>query len=143
LILDQLDTALIPLYLPIGKTLEFSGTKQDKGYFLMLKQLNFTTIRFGLTIYANKELIDKRVGYVSLPALFFLGAESDDDDASGTSYLSTEYAYSDKDCRFAIRLGELERDELLVKLKLSCNDSTKTIGLADSPTMHQIKKNAR
>ena len=139
IILDQIDTAFIPLDLAIGKTTEFIGSKYDRQYFLMLTQLNYTTIRFGLSVYENKELVDKQVGYVNLQPLFFLGSESDEDDATGISYLSTEYVSSNKDCEFAIRLGKNETNELLVKIKRSCNDSIKNIGLDQSPTFRKTK----
>lgn len=139
LILDQIDTAFIPLNLSIGKTAEFVGSKYGKHYFLMLTQLNYTTIRFGLVVYENSELIDKQVGYVNLPPLFFLGSESDEDDVSGISYLSTEYVSSNKGCEFAIRLGKNETNELLVKIKRGCNDSIKNISLDQSPTFRKTK----
>jgi hypothetical protein len=140
LILDQRDTAFIPLDLTIGKTTEFVGSKNDRHYYLLLTQLNYTTIRFGVAVYENKELIDKQVGDADLRPLFFLGAESDDDEVSGISYLSTEYASSkNKDCGFAIRLGKNEANELLVKIKRRCNDSIKSIRLDQSPTFRRTK----
>lgn len=139
LILDQADTAFIPLYMAIGSTAEFVGSKNGRHYFLMLTQLNYTTIRCGLAVYKNSELIDKQVGHAQLQSLFFLGSESDEDDVSGTSYLSTEYVSSNKDCEFSIRLGANDGNELLVKVKRGCNDSTKNIGLDQSPTFRRTK----
>lgn len=139
LILDQSDTAFFPLVLSIGKTAEFVGSKYGTDYFLMLTQLNYTTIRFGLAIYENKELIDKQVGHVNLSPLFFLGAESDEDDLSGITYLSTEYVNSNKGCKIAIRLGENETNELLVKIKRACTDSVKNISLNQSPTFRRTR----
>lgn len=142
LVLDQIDTAFIPLDLAIGKTIEFSGSKYGKHYFLMLTQLNYTSIRFGFSVYENSKLINKQVGYVNLLPLFFLGSESDEDDVSGISYLSTEYISSTKDCDFAIRLGKNETNELLIKIKRSCSDSIKNINIDQSPTFRRKKTSA-
>lgn len=115
LIVDQTDTTMIPVYLTMGKAVEFSGSKNGRSYFIVLTQLNYTSIGYTLSIYEDNKLIDQQTGTVELGPLFFLAAESDEDYESGDSYLSTEYSSSNNDCVISIRLGENESRELLVK----------------------------
>ena len=134
LIMNDVDTVFFPTELPVNKKIEFNGQKNNRTISLFLQRKNNTTIAFLLKTFDSGQLIDEQNGEADIGSLFFLGAESDEDDKTGISYLSTEYSKIDSSCKLSIRIGS-DDDQFKTKLVQNCLDKKKNIDLDSSPTL--------
>ena len=138
IIINDADTAWFPVYLPLNKNVELGGKIKEKSILLSVQRKNYTTISFELKIFGSGQLIDEQSGEADIGILFFLGAESDQDDKTGIGYFSSEYYKKDVPCELAIRIGS-DHDQLKTKLNRKCSDKKKSIDLEDCPTLRRIK----
>lgn len=143
LLMDDGDTTIIPEELPTQTRIMFEAQKDGKSYILMLAQLNYTTVSFGLATYGNKEHLLTETGYVDLLPLYFLGMEIDEDDKTKESYEAVEYWGRSKDCTIAFRIGKNDAGELLVKMKRICDDQSRNIIVDQMPTFREVKDRAK
>lgn len=137
LIVGQLDTAYFPTELPLGITKKVSGSSNGKRYEMNVTRINYSTIRYHLDIFKGSKLSESKKGQADIGAGFFLGAESDYDDKTGVSYLSSEYADMSGGCVLSIRIGKNHLDALCIKLSRQCETASGNIKLEDCPILRE------
>lgn len=126
LVMNDVDTTFFPTHLPTNKKVELIGQKNDSTISLSVQRKNYTTIAFILKIFDSGNLIDEQAGEADIGGLFFLGAESDEDDQTGDSYFASEYTKTYSSCNLSIRIGS-EDDQFKGKIKRYCLDKKKNI----------------
>lgn len=126
-----------PEDLPLNESVEFISEEGENKYRLLLKRVNLTSLEYTFVKLINGKMKDPASGKATLNSMFFLGSESDEDEKTEESYLSTEYTDSKSDCSFSIRVGEKGDDnKLRVKISRYCeNDKAKNIELDQIPTL--------
>jgi hypothetical protein len=133
LLINGSDTAYFPTELPLNKKVIFEGCKNNICFTLTVERKNYTTLVY--TLKRANSITDE--GEAVILAGFFLGAETDEEDKTGLSYLSTEYSSENSDCYFGIRIGTNEHDQLCAKVDKYCKDKSKNIDLEDCPTLYK------
>lgn len=136
-ILVENDTVYFPEDLQLKKETVFKGIKDFKSFILSVKRTNLTSLQYNFELFDNNKLVYNKAGKASIESLFFLGAETDEDDQTGDGYLSIEYWDYSSNCTFSIRIGEKdENGKLRAKIKLDCqDDKIEKIDLEDNPTL--------
>ncbi len=140
IILEQADTVVFPMPLPLAplgkaaKWTNFVASKQGYLYSLDVSMANYTTLDFNFELRKNRQTVDQLRGKADLNPGFLLGSESDEDEATGTSYFASEYYFESKECNFNIRIGD---DEGVKKVKLIklCKTGKYNIALEDCPIL--------
>ena len=138
LIMNNVDTTFFPTYLPLNKKIKLTGKINSRSLSLFVHRKNYTTIVFELKIFNPGQLVDEQKGEADIGSLFFLGAESDEDDKTGLAYFAYEYSKIDGPCELSIRIGD-DGHQLKAKLIRQCSDKRKDIYLEDSPTLRKTK----
>lgn len=132
LIIGQLDTAYFPTELPLRKEQVFTGSKSNRQFELRVTRINYTTINYTLRVN-NAGHLNEYKGLADISAGFFLGAETVEDDHTGTAYLANEYYSHAKNCDLSIRIGG--EDKLYAKVIVNCGNKVEDIDLEDCPTL--------
>ncbi|MDR0802153.1 hypothetical protein [Fluviicola sp.] len=132
------DTAYFPEPIPINKQIVFSGKNENNIFVLTVTRQNLTNLKYQFQLKSiTNEIINTKSGAAILGSMFFLGAETDEDDETGLSYLSTEYRDDKNNCWFCIRIGDLyDNGKPQVKIQYGCEDKSKQrLELDDCPTL--------
>jgi len=137
LIMNNVDTVFFPTYLTINEKIKLTGKINNRSLSLFVHRKNYTTIVFELKIFNSGQLVDEQKGEADIGTLFFLGAESDEDDKTGLAYFAAEYSKMDSSCVLSIRIGTGDSDQLKAKLNRKCSDEKKSIDLDDCPTLRE------
>lgn len=134
LVTDSGDTLQFPAAPPIGLELTFKGGQTGQEVELKLERVNQSTIRYAIVIALKEGGTYEMKSLADLSPLFFLGAESDEDDQTGLSYLASEFIDPASECNNSIRIGQTD-DGLtyLAKLVMDCYDLPMSID--ESPTL--------
>lgn len=85
---------------------------------LVLRRLNLSSLEFQFKITFTDGNSEKKSGIVTLNPTFFLGAESDEDEETGSEYFVTVYRHEDKDKYTYIKIGENENNKLQARVQL-------------------------
>jgi hypothetical protein len=134
LLIDGPDTAHFPTDLPLNKQVIFAGSKNNINYTLTVERKNYTTLSYKF----ERSNWTAEQGQADIGSGFFLGAETDDDDKTGMSYLSTEYSFQNADCYFGIRIGwneDEKNNELCAKVVRHCRQD-KSKDISDCPSLY-------
>jgi hypothetical protein len=132
------DTAYFPEPIPINKQITFSGKNKNNIFVLTVRRQNLTNLKYQFQLKTTtNNVIDTKSGTAILGSMFFLGAETDEDDETGLSYLSTEYRDDKNDCWFCIRIGDIDDiGKPQAKVLYGCDDKSKRrLELDDCPTL--------
>ena len=138
LIMNDIDTTFFPTYLQLNKKIKLTGKINNRSLSLFVHRKSYTTIVFELQIFNSGQLVDEQKGEADIGTLFFLGAESDEDDKTGLAYFAFEYSKIDRPCELSIRIGADDGDQLKAKLIRQCSDKRKDIYLEDCPTLRKV-----
>ncbi len=136
LIIGRLDTAWFPTDLPLEKERILTGVKAGKEYRLAVRRISYTTVSYELKVFRSGKLYSAYKGLADLEPGFFLGAETDEDERTGSAYLSTEYYSRTNHCDLALRIGINDQSQLCARVKAGCADTAKNIALSDCPTLY-------
>jgi hypothetical protein len=90
--INNLDTVLIPIELPLNKVVIYKAEKDGKNYILSLRRINYTNIEYELRI--NASII--KSGQVILNTGYILGMETEEDE-NGSAYGVIQYL-EENDC---------------------------------------------
>jgi hypothetical protein len=128
------DTLRFPTTPPIGNELVFTGGEAGEEVELRVERVNQSTIRYGMVIHLAEGGTYEMKSLADLSPLFFLGAESDEDEQTGLSYLASEFSDPASECSNSIRIGQAEESgPYLAKLVMDCFDLP--MSLEESPTL--------
>jgi hypothetical protein len=128
------DTLHFPKTPPIGRELVFTGGEPGQEVELRVERVNQSTIRYGMVIHMAEGGTYEMKSLADLEPLFFLGAESDEDEKTGLSYFASEYTDPASECSNSIRIGQAEdKGPYLAKLIMDCYDLP--MSLEESPTL--------
>lgn len=108
----------LPSEIEIGKQYIFSGKEIDRQTELILKRYNLSSLEFNLKIAFTGGNIENKSGIVTLNPTFFLGADSEEDEETGTEYFVTVYSHEDKDKYTYIKIGENQDNKLQARVQL-------------------------
>jgi len=136
MILGKVDTVGFSSYLPVGEKMKFFGKKDNIKMKLYVQRINYTSITYSIMI-VNEDKEFYQDGIATIHPLFFLGAESNENDYTGVSYFVDEYiSYTSESCYISIRIGEGdESDTHLGKIIMNCLSDIEDIKLVNSPTL--------
>ncbi len=138
MVINGTDSAYFASEPPIGKTIVLHGQKEPLAITLQLKRINQTTVDYTINMMKSGKPAYTQTGSADISPFFFLGAESDEDDASGASYFATEFTTANSDCHTAIRIGKTESSRnFLGKLIKNCNEDVRDIDLDNFPTLRE------
>ncbi|WP_237274930.1 hypothetical protein [Tenacibaculum ovolyticum] len=138
LILKDKDTVEFPDKPKINKQIVLTAEKDNLAITLKIKRINQVSIEYIIDMAQFGKSTFKSNGIAEISPGFFLGSESDTDNATDISYFSTSYENVNNKCFTYIRLGTQEESPLLLgKLIKNCNDQIKEINLENFPTLRE------
>lgn len=131
------DTLIFPDPLPLNTSKVFKADKDNKHYELTITRTNLTNINFKFELSDNKKkVLHTETGEGVLGSLFFLGAESDEDNRTQEAYDVLEYRSTKDDCFFSARIESENVAGQRAKVSFGCSDISKpAIGLEESPVL--------
>ena len=130
LIINQYEFGLFDTGLKKNEEYRFEGENEKMSVDLVVKRINYSTIEYQITTKKGDQLVNfsgRAHGGVSI-----LGAESDEDDATGIYYFCSEYYSNWKQARFTIRIDSEEGNKAKVIIP---EEPEPSIGLNDCPTL--------
>ena len=137
--INDTDEVKVPSFLTVKDWYRFRASNGDLQYSLEVQRQDFVKVVFRYVVFDKATRLENTSKVVELGAHFFLGDESDIDDRTKESYLSTEYRGTDGSCEYALRIGG-EVGALKAKLIRTCEDGTQDISLEDAPTLRQAAR---
>jgi len=139
MVVNDADTAYFSQEPPIGKSLVFTAKKESLAIAVRLKRINQTTVDYTIEMVESGKPAYFESGQADISPFFFLGAESDESDVSGESYMVTEFTATKGDCHTSIRIGQEENTStgLLGKLIKNCNGKLRDIDLDNFPMLRE------
>jgi len=140
MILNQKDTVQFPTIPQLHKQTIFTGKKDELAIALTTERTNYTSIKYRLEIVAFGKSSQTIEGIAHLAPLFFLGSETDTDDLSNESYLSTSFSNQEDACYTEIRIGNTQDSNdspLLAKLIRHCDGVKMDVDLANFPVLRE------
>jgi len=123
--------------LPLNTAVTFYGCREKRCLQLQLERLNLTAIRYELDAGKYGMGYGLSQDTVFLSPTFMMASEVDEEEQSGASYFSTEYAGESEGCHIAVRLGENDEGKLLVKVVYGCPEGSRQINLEESPNLYK------
>ena len=132
------DTIGFPSDLALNKPVVFTGNKTDKRYTLEVTRINNTSVNYKFELTDDsKKVLHSETGKATLNALFFLGAESDEDEKQEAyDVISYTASNTDSNCFFSVRIETGAGEKGRAKLSFGCNDTSKpALALEDSPVL--------
>jgi hypothetical protein len=128
------DTLHFPKTPPIGSELVFTGGEPGQEVELRVERVNQSTIRYGMVVQLAEGGTYEMKSLADLAPLFFLGAESDEDEQTGLSYFASEYVDPTSECNNSIRIGQADDGgPYLAKLVMDC--PYLPMSMEESPTL--------
>lgn len=109
----------------------FEKFEMNKHIRLVLFKYNLSSLKFSLRITIDGKINFEKSGVVTLSPCFFLGADSDDDEETGSSFFVTTYRHEDKKGYIYISVGENDKNLLQARVK--------TDGIANDPVLYLNK----
>jgi len=100
-----------------GKIYFFKKIEMNKHIRLALFKYNLSSLKFDLKITIDGKINLEKSGVVKLSPCFFLGADSDDDEETGSSFFVTTYRHEDKKGYIYISVGENEKKLLQARVE--------------------------
>ncbi|MFK7934120.1 MAG: hypothetical protein AB8G22_11475 [Saprospiraceae bacterium] len=138
MILNGREAVKFPTSPKLNEATSLQATRDDLTIKLDMKRVNYTAVDYELQlITAGQETLLEK-GTAELNPYFFLGSESDMDEKTGVSYLSTEYAANRDSCYTYLRIGNMADDPaqpLSVKVAKNCNGAIRNIDLDNFPAL--------
>ncbi|MBL7998134.1 MAG: hypothetical protein JNL32_05795 [Candidatus Kapabacteria bacterium] len=110
-LMSETDTVTFPQDIPLRKRIVFHAFRNGTTYSLHATRINLTNIAYIIRISAKNTLARRWSGVAILSPVFYLAGESDEDDMTGASYLSTEYRSADDS--ITIRIGSRDDNNRL------------------------------
>ena len=98
-----------------------------------------TTIKYNFSVTSDILTNIQKSGIADLSPHFFLGAESDEIDSNGISYLSVEYWDPSDSFLTSIRVGIDPENEKILLAKIICTIEPFKIDLDNCPTLIENK----
>ena len=138
ILLTPTDTVFFPEQPPKGETLQLDGANEDFEVKLSVIRINYTTISYRAEINNTAGKSCEIEGTADLGAYFFSGSESDTNELTGESYLSTEFTDADEGCNKSFRLaqsGTGESVKYLAKIKVDCTEQCGLLNLDNCPIL--------
>lgn len=140
MILNQKDTIQFPDIPKLHREIKFTGMKDDLAIALTVNRKNLTSIDYRLEIVEFGKSNSTTQGTADLAPFFFLRSETDTDDLTGTSYLSTTYSSREDSCSTSIRIGNADGSidkPMLAKIVKNCNDELPDLTLDNFPVLRE------
>lgn len=106
-----------------NKIYVFERNEENKIFLLHLMKYNYSSLEFALKIIIDGKIIREKSGLVTLNPCFFLGAESDDDEETGSSFFVTTYRHEESIDYVYISVGE--NDNGLLQARVEFNGFSK------------------
>lgn len=139
LVMEGSDTARLPSMPVFGRTIRLERESEGTLVRLDVTRKNWTAVEYRLEVVASGKKPQVETGIAEIPATFFLGAESDESEASGESYFVEEYTDArPDDCTVSLRLGRESQSDgaLLGRVVVNC-PSLKLPDLSAFPALFQ------
>lgn len=132
------DTISFPTDLALNKPTIFVGNQDNRHYTLEITRINNTSVDFKFELTDNDKTLYSQAGEATLGALFFLGAESDEDE-NQEAYEVIQYTMNDSasNCFFSARVETgSAKGKQRAKVSYGCNDSSKpALALEEGPVL--------
>ncbi|MFY9309240.1 MAG: hypothetical protein WAQ28_09370 [Bacteroidia bacterium] len=132
------DTISFPTDLALNKLTIFVGNQDNRHYTLEITRINNTSVDFKFELTDNDKTLYSQAGEATLGALFFLGAESDEDE-NQEAYEVIQYTMNDSasNCFFSARVETgAAKGKQRAKVSYGCNDTSKpALALEEGPVL--------
>lgn len=140
LILNKIDTIQFPDYPKLNEYTVLTGRKDNLAIALKVKRVNQSSIEYEVEMVEFGKTNYSKNGIADLSPYFYLGSESDEDEITGMSFLSSEFSDNQDSCQTHIRIGILSNGQngpLVAKLIKNCNGKIKDIDLENFPLLRE------